>query len=181
MKKIIVCLGLICAATCFAASAPAPRVLTLTGTPHPKAEVQRVDAATGTLIFRWLDSNGNAVDSGGSIATFTPVAPVAPVPPSTTPTYPEPSDATLKAAIENPPAPPTPAPHRVLKDTIILRVKSAGKLSDLATLIGTLSAADQFEFTHSTWFHSDNTQLIGAATALGLDPAAILAPDPLAP
>lgn len=87
------------ASFCFAADASAPRILAVTGAPHPKAEVTRIDAPTGTLVFRWLNSAGQPVDSGNSIARFTPVAPVAPVPPATAPIYPEPSDATLKAAI----------------------------------------------------------------------------------
>lgn len=180
MKTLLAFLALTFAAIGFSAAAPAPRIVTLTGTPHPKAEVQRVDAANGVLVFRWLNSSGQPVDSGGSIATFTPVAPVSPVPPATAPTYPEPSDATLIDAIENPPTPPV-TPHRVLKDTIVQRVKAAGKLADLAALIASLPSDQRFEFDQSTWFHSDNANLLGASAALGLDAAVILAPDPLAP
>ena len=32
-----------------------PRILTLTGTAHPKALVQRIDPANGILVFAWLD------------------------------------------------------------------------------------------------------------------------------
>lgn len=99
MKTLLAFLVLAFASLCFAAEVPAPRILTLTGAPYPKAEVQRVDAPTGTLVFRWLDSAGQPVDSGNSIARFTPVSPVPAVPPATAPTYPEPSDMTLKAAI----------------------------------------------------------------------------------
>ena len=69
-------------------------ILTVTDCAHPKAEVQRVDAAAGLLIFRWLDADENPVDSGGSVATFTPVEQ------NPDGSYDEPSDATLIAAIE---------------------------------------------------------------------------------
>lgn len=75
-----------------------PRILSVTGTVHPQAEVQSVSAATGVATFRWLDAAGNPVDSGGSIARFTvtanPPVPGEPV------TYAEPSDATLTTAIQ---------------------------------------------------------------------------------
>lgn len=82
--------------------APTPRVLTLTGTPHPKALVQSVDAVSGGCVFAWLNESGEQVDSGGSVARFTPSWI-----PSETPDeriYIEPADAELAAAIANPPA-----------------------------------------------------------------------------
>jgi hypothetical protein len=69
-------------------------ILTVTGCSHPKAEVQSVNAAAGLLIFRWLDANEHPVDSGNSVATFTPVTP------DEDGNYAEPSDETLIAAIE---------------------------------------------------------------------------------
>jgi hypothetical protein len=177
--RLLLC-ALCASVVLFAAESPAPRILATPSAPHPKAEVQRVDPAAGVLVFRWLDSAGKPVDSGGSIARFTPVAPL-PSEPGQPVTYPDISDATLVAAITTPAAEPAPAPWRVLKDTIILRVKAAGKLAQLSQLIASLPAADQFEFTHSTWFSSNNPQLVGAAGALGLDPSVILARDPLAP
>lgn len=76
---------------------------------------------------------------------------------------------------------PPPAPRRVLKDTIVQRIKAHGKLSDLAALVATLTPEQRFEFDHSTWFSSDNALIVGGVQALGLDPADILAADPLAP
>lgn len=75
------------------------RIITLTGTVHPKAGIQAVDAAAGLASFRWRDAGGAAVDSGGSIARFTPLAPNE-AGPGQPITYPEVPDATLKAAIE---------------------------------------------------------------------------------
>lgn len=86
------------------------RILTLAGTVHPKAEVQSVDPAAGTVTFRWLDAAGHPVDSGGSVARFTPIQ-VAPVLVGEEATYADPSDEVLAAAIENPPAEPA-APRR---------------------------------------------------------------------
>lgn len=79
-----------------------------------------------------------------------------------------------------PPAPPA-APHRILKDTIIQRVKAANKLADLRTMITGLDADSRFEWDNSSWFHSNNALLVGGVQTLGLDPATILAADPLAP
>ena len=87
------------------------RTITLTGTVHPKAEIQSVNAANGSVTFRWLNASGKPVDSGGSIARFTPLAPLPPADdaaPNAAPVYPEASDEILAAAIANPPAPPAP-------------------------------------------------------------------------
>jgi hypothetical protein len=98
MKTLFYVFVLFLANICFASDGP--RIVTLTGAPFPKAEIVRVEAPTGILLFRYLDSAGKPVDSGNSIARFTPVQPTAPVPPSTVPTYSPPSDATLVAAIQ---------------------------------------------------------------------------------
>lgn len=82
------------------------RILTLTGTVHPKAEIQAVSAANGTATFRWLDADENPVDSGGSVARFTPLEPDNE--PGQPTSYPEVDDATLIEAIENPPAQTVP-------------------------------------------------------------------------
>lgn len=79
------------------------RILAINGAVYPKAEIQSINPGEGVVVFRWLTAGGVPVDSGGSIARITPVqpnnAPGAPV------AYPDVSDATLIAAIENPPAP----------------------------------------------------------------------------
>jgi len=76
------------------------RILTLTGTVHPKAEIQSVSAADGLATFRWLNASGYGVDSGGSVAKFTPLAPNE-AEPGEPVTYPEVSDETLTTAIES--------------------------------------------------------------------------------
>jgi hypothetical protein len=70
--------------------------------PHPQARIDSVDAATGVCIFAWLDANAAPVDSGGSVARFEPVA----IPATDPVQYAEPSNETLAAAVENPPAEP---------------------------------------------------------------------------
>lgn len=40
--------------------------------PHPKARVNSVDFASGVITFTWLDENEQPVDSGNSIAQFSP-------------------------------------------------------------------------------------------------------------
>jgi hypothetical protein len=79
-----------------------PRVLAVTGTPHPKVEIQEVDTVNGRARFRWLDASGKPVDSGGGMARFTPSWSEA----EGAREYIAPTDAELAAAIENPPAAP---------------------------------------------------------------------------
>lgn len=74
------------------------RILNLTGAPHAKARVDSCDLATGTLIFSYLTAQGNAVDSGKSIARFAPVTPTPGVG-NAPATYADASDATLAAAV----------------------------------------------------------------------------------
>jgi hypothetical protein len=66
---------------------------------------------------------------------------------------------------------------RVSKDTIITRL-SPGDLANVMAALGLQSAAEQFKFTHSAWFWSDNETLRGLCAALGIDGDALLAPDP---
>lgn len=52
-----------------------PVVLTLDeSAPHPKVRVTAIDAEAGTFLFQWLDSAGQPVDTGNSVARFTPLA-----------------------------------------------------------------------------------------------------------
>jgi hypothetical protein len=69
-------------------------ILDVTGTPHPKAKVDRIDAANGVAFFQWLDADENPMGSTGVVAMFTPVLP------DEDGNYAEPSDETLIAAIE---------------------------------------------------------------------------------
>lgn len=72
-------------------------------------------------------------------------------------------------------------PHRVLKDTIVLRVKEAGKLTHLRQVIAALNDDQRFEWDSASWFTSTNPLIVQGVYAIGLDPAMILARDPLAP
>jgi hypothetical protein len=103
-----------------------PRILTLTGTAHPKALVQAIDPANGILMFAWLDADGNRVDSGNSGAKFPPVAPLPPENPGDAPTYPEVEDATLITAIENPPVEASPVPAEVTRRQLLLILHRSG-------------------------------------------------------
>ncbi len=108
MKTFAVFLLLVAALFAADSSASAPRIVTLTGAVFPKALIQSVNAKDGVALFAWLDANGKQVDSGGSVARFTPLAPLPPADgatPSAAPIYPEVPDATLANAIANPPAP----------------------------------------------------------------------------
>ena len=70
------------------------------------------------------------------------------------------------------------APYRVSKDTIVGRVNSAGKLSDLIAMISSLSADQRFLWDNYAWFWSENPTINAMCVQLGLDPAVIIAPDP---
>jgi hypothetical protein len=71
-------------------------ILTVTGCAHPKAEVQRTDNEAGLLIFRWLNASENPVDSGNSVARFTPSSTVV----NGVTVWDEPTEAQLVTAIE---------------------------------------------------------------------------------
>jgi hypothetical protein len=93
------------------------------------------------------------------------------------------SDETLAADIRAyiaAPQRPAAAPHRVLKDTIVLRVKAAGKLSEFMAMVESMPAAERFEYDQYSWFSSDNPQMRVGLQAIGLSPDSILSPDPLA-
>lgn len=156
------------------------RILILTGTVHPKAELQAIDAANGIATFRWLDAAGNPVDSGGSVAKFAPLAPNEPENEGEPITYPEVPDATLIDAIENPPAPEL-GRWRVLKDTAWMRIKEAGLQAGAVAFITSLPTSQRLDWDSQSWFWSDNAALGAICMELGADPAEILAPDPLAP
>jgi hypothetical protein len=100
MKTLFTALFILLALICFSAEANAPRVVSISGSPHPKAQIVAVDAATGTLLFAYLKADGTRADSGNSIARFTPPEPLPKDKPSDPTTYPEISDAVLAAAIQ---------------------------------------------------------------------------------
>ena len=68
---------------------------------------------------------------------------------------------------------------RVSKDTIITRLSAnPGDLANVMAALGTQSAEQQFIFTQSAWFWSDNDTLRGLCAALGIDAEALLDRDP---
>ncbi len=146
-----------------------PRILTLTGTPHPKALVQSIDAAAGVLVFAWLDADGKQVDAGGSVARFTPPAPVAQEEDYVGPVqYPEVDDAVLAAAIENPPAPVIPVPASVTRRQLLLVLNTNGvtRAAVRAMLAGNEAAL--IEFDEASEFRRDHPLVGQLGTALGM-------------
>jgi hypothetical protein len=53
-------------------------------------------------------------------------------------------------------------------------------LDNIIAMVGALDVADKFEWDNATWFSSNNPKIIGAITACGGDPVAMLAYDTLA-
>jgi len=70
-----------------------------------------------------------------------------------------------------------PRPWRVSKDTMVARIVAAGALPKVMAVMSQQPADKQFVFLHSAWFHSDNAELRGLCSALGMDPDVILARD----
>lgn len=153
MKKILLLLlGIICFAAHqlrsaddplpapeLPAPAPTPRILDLTGTPHPKAEVQSVDRVGGFLTFAWLNSAGARVDSGGSVVRFTPI-PIVPTPTDGSPTHADPDDSVLITAIQSPPAEVTAVPKVVSRRQLLIALYRASgkKEADVLAFIASL-------------------------------------------
>lgn len=69
-------------------------------------------------------------------------------------------------------------PHRVSRDTIIMRIKDAGKLPEAMAAVGLLEGEDKFLWDTLDWYWSNNPQVRAMITGIGLDPDEILAPDP---
>lgn len=49
-------------------------IVTTPAAPHPKAQVLRIDLEAGSISFRWLNEDDEPVDTGGSVASYTPGA-----------------------------------------------------------------------------------------------------------
>jgi len=122
-----------------------PRILSLAGTPHPKALVTGVNPANGTFGFRWLDANGAPVDSGGSAGRFTPQWTLEEGNPESVPV--EPTDEVLIAAIENPPVQVPEVPQEVTRRQLFLVLNASGitRAQIRAMLDGNEAALIEFE------------------------------------
>ena len=90
------------------------------------------------------------------------------------------ANAPGRPIIERTIEPPTPTPHRVSKDTMLVRVEAAGKVAEVMGLIAALPADEQFLFSNFAWFWSDNARIRAMCAAVGLDAEVILAEDEFA-
>lgn len=167
-------LTLFALATLALVTCAAARVLTLVDAPHPKAIVQSVDAESGTLVFSWANADGAAVDSGNSIARFTPEI-VTPAEGDTPAVYADPSDATLAAAIVAP-EPPAPVPEwvtrRQLKQWLIEHGQLAGVEAALNAIADDTARAVALNWwVESQDFRRDHPLVASLAAALGLTSA----------
>jgi hypothetical protein len=156
------------------------RVITLTGLPFPKAEVQSLDYAAGLLVFRWLDAGGSPVDSGGSVATFASVAPLPSEDPLAAPEYPEIDDETLADAIAAAVNAPAPVPQIITRAEFVIAARRVLGLveGDVFALISQLPAGETQETARDLWenareFHRDNSFLAALAQLNGNTPEEI--------
>ena len=102
------------------------RILSTPSAGHPQAEIINIDPANGVATYRWLDANGEPVDSGNSIARFTASVSVVTTDPETgqeVSTYPQIDDSVLLAAIMGPE--PVAVPEVVPLQTFMDRLTDA--------------------------------------------------------
>ncbi len=148
-----------------------PRVLTLTGAPHPQALVQSVDAAAGVCVFAWLNAEGERVDSGGSVARFIVSWEPGELPDERV--YIEPTDAELADAIANPPVevPPVPEVIRSAALRYVLNAQGLRSAVEAAVYASDQNAQDAWKF--ETNIRRDHPLVTGLSGALGLTSAQV--------
>lgn len=66
-------------------------------------------------------------------------------------------------------------PHTVRKDTILMRIVAAGKVTEAMQVVENLTPENKFLFNNFDSFSSDNDLVRGFITQIGLDPDMILA------
>lgn len=151
------------------------KTLATSSAPHPQVEIVSVDPLAGVVVFAWLDADGARVDSGGSIARFTPSEDGS-----------DPDDATLVDAITNPPPIVAAVPASVGSGQIRAAMIASGLGADDAALDslinGALTAAvadpTQRAIALALWgyaseFRRDNAFIATARAALGMTDAQI--------
>lgn len=143
------------------------RIISLIGTAYPQARIDSVSPETGTVNFAWLDAGGNPVDSGGSVARFTPLAPL-PAEEGEPVTYPEVSDEVLAGAIANPPAFAASVPSEVTCRQLWLALNAQGitRAAVKAQLTGNEAALIELEEAQSYWRDNPLVAMLGTALAL---------------
>lgn len=145
-------------------------IISLTGTVHPQARIDSVSPESGTVVFAWLDADGNAVDSGGSVARFTPLAPL-PAEEGSPVSYPEVSDEVLADAIANPPLVPAPVPSVVSRRQLFLWLNAAPRNITRAMLRASLAGneAALIELEEAVEFQRSHPLVASLAASLGID------------
>lgn len=155
------------------------RIITLSGAPHPLAAVQSLDPASGTLVFAWLDAEQKCVDSGGSVARFTPPLPLQPEDFVAPAVYPEIPDKVLAAAIAASLVDPAPAvPEVISRAEFVISLRRVLGLTEggIYAIISMLPEGEQRETARDLWenareFRRDNSFLAALAQLNGNTPA----------
>jgi hypothetical protein len=145
-----------------------PRILATPAAPHPQAEIVALDAAAGVVTFAWLDAGGARVDSGGSLARFTPPAPLPQEPDYAGPVqWPDIADEVLVGAITALAAPdPAPVPDTITRAQFVIAARRVLGLTEGAVyaLIARLPEGETQETARDLWecareFRRSNTML----------------------
>ena len=147
------------------------RIISLIGTAYPQARIDSVFPETGTVVFAWLDVDGNPVDSGGSVARFTPLAPLPAAEDAelgAAEVYPEVSDEVLAEAVANPPAFVAPIPSEVTRRQLWLQLNTMGvtRAAVKLQLAGIETALIELE--EATVYRRDNPLVQMLGSSLGL-------------
>jgi hypothetical protein len=158
-------------------AATGPRVLELTGAAHPKAIVQRVDPASGVVLYAFADANGHAIDTGHSLARFTPVEIVTQVSGlSPQVSFESPSDSILAAAIVAPePAPAVPVPATITRRQLKEYLITADLIDTVEAALNSIADTKARRIALNWWTESqeirrDHPMVATMAAALGLTP-----------
>jgi hypothetical protein len=97
------------------------------------------------------------------------------------PSAPQRADAVWNGSKWAEPQEPSPPPHRILKLTIRQRLRAVDLESVADAARSQLPESDQHDWEDAWFIYSNDSRMISFLTAIGADPASILAPDPDAP
>lgn len=151
-----------------------PRIVTLADS--SLVRITRCDA--DAVVFDRVVALGTTPETHRTTVPAQAVPPISGFDPAVAADWP--TDAALAAQIATPPA-VTPQPWRVLKDTIWMRAKEAGKQAEAVVVITALPPSQRLDWDAQSWFWSNNDAIRLVCTEMGLDPDVALARDPLAP
>lgn len=141
------------------------RIINTPTAAHPKVRIDSIDAVTGLCVFSFLNTNARPVDSGGSVARFTPAI-ATPATETEAAVYAQPSDAALAAAIVGLADQPSAVPSVLTRTQFVIAARRVLGITEgtVFALISQLPQGETQETARDLWvnaveFHRDNTFL----------------------